>query len=1209
MVAIPLSFAGGVAASSGDISLDSGGDQNVTAGAAEQQLERIVIVDELGGEFSGGETVIEMPDGITVNEDLIEDATFSDNSSDLDVTGFEVRDDGSSLAVLHTGTSESGDAIRINRLNVDVAPDIDASLNGESAGITVDHQIDDTELDDIFNVLKPEASGGADKEPLSLGGSEEIENVTINTSDAIFNDEDTAQIAEGTEIVISSNSTANILFDVDETEENIGFGAGYADKIDDEAVSVTEDEIRITVTDSFPSDTDVLNVTNISVKTDGNSVNGSLGGVTAEATNSTGTVTLVDELDEIGIERPSVEFTGETELGAGLDDQEVTANFTLVDEDDVGNESTVTFDLGSNDVSWNDSLDSTFVNLSEVAPGSEAGDNVTDFEIDGSTLSFTVDNVSSVGNISLEGADKTVNTSADIANGTDVGLTVTSVTEQEITVTTEADDELTAFRPEIGFEEAEIETDNIGKTTLNISNVTVESFVDNAVQGQNVTIALPEGTSDTGLTFDESASVAEFGDGDDVEDQNITEEQIEVQLDDDLDQGESFNLSHIAMNVTGTDSVGESFTLSVTTNTSSGNHVTDDAPNPISVGLLDIDQIEGNASIEGSPVLYSDEPETEIEAGTTKTGAVNVTSDSEAFGGADVSLDVTDAPEDADTDSLLNASSIETDEDGIAFFNFTADGQVGEYVVNASVDDESVEFTYIVEPAGTDSIEVDSFENAFRTSADVSAEEESDVRRTGVYEVSLKDEFGSVAEGGELEFRVTLGGEDSELLAVANGTNENGTANGTIAPNNGVYEYDGSDDGAESEGKVYIFVSSAVAEDVDVEVRPRGDSSDVSSDIGSTTFFSSASSVNVEAETSSLFSGQTTNATATLETSSGDVIEVPRIDVDFESSDTDIVTVDSSSEDTDTSGEATIEVEAQEEVTGEADIEVFSRNRAGDTTVTVTEPAVEFNEQALGADGNVLVENVTAGEDQYVVVTFEDDGDVVVAGLTQLDEFTDNEDVAVEIDNASGFPGTHTAHVVSELSEDTVDDLVVSGDTINNVLVNDDADVYDAEVVFDDQQFDNATDEVNVSAASLLDGADNETEFTVEIHEMDDGEVGDIIGSSGVLTGDNENVTIELDEEINSSADFVAMLHFADDGETGEPITAFDGDALSAVTDSATITIGEEEPEDELADYRNEDGVVDSAGLSNAFSDWQAGTIDSQLLQSAFSAWQSGSAL
>jgi hypothetical protein len=81
----------------------------------------------------------------------------------------------------------------------------------------------------------------------------------------------------------------------------------------------------------------------------------------------------------------------------------------------------------------------------------------------------------------------------------------------------------------------------------------------------------------------------------------------------------------------------------------------------------------------------------------------------------------------------------------------------------------------------------------------------------------------------------------------------------------------------------------------------------------------------------------------------------------------------------------------------------------------------------------------------------------------------------------------------------------------------------------------------------------------------------------------------------NETYDFVTSGGAADGPYT---------DAGSAVTDSASITVTE--TTNDLAPYTNEDGVVDAAGLQDAFGDWQNGDIGAGLLQDAFGAWQSG---
>lgn len=76
---------------------------------------------------------------------------------------------------------------------------------------------------------------------------------------------------------------------------------------------------------------------------------------------------------------------------------------------------------------------------------------------------------------------------------------------------------------------------------------------------------------------------------------------------------------------------------------------------------------------------------------------------------------------------------------------------------------------------------------------------------------------------------------------------------------------------------------------------------------------------------------------------------------------------------------------------------------------------------------------------------------------------------------------------------------------------------------------------------------------------------------------------------------------------------------MSPTTDTITITINDSsngndtaveditiQQETGVSTYTNNNNIVESGNLNNAFSDWQAGDIDSGVLNAVFSAWQSG---
>ena len=233
-------------------------------------------------------------------------------------------------------------------------------------------------------------------------------------------------------------------------------------------------------------------------------------------------------------------------------------------------------------------------------------------------------------------------------------------------------------------------------------------------------------------------------------------------------------------------------------------------------------------------------------------------------------------------------------------------------------------------------------------------------------------------------------------------------------------------------------------------------------------------------------------------------------------------------------------------------------------TADLSVRAAAFNDQALGADAAgesaVLVEEVSADAGEAVAVTYTDDGDEIVAGLTPLAEDVDGEDIAVEIEDAGGFPGEHTAHVVLEPSDETAVGEPVSADTAASIATQRGAEVFDAEVSIADQSFEDGTTELTVETAAL----EPDAEFVVVIQE--DTLAAPVLGVSEVQTGSVDELTVEVDE-LTTETDVAATLHFpegtSDEAEgrfatttaDSEPVPVLDGEAFGTVTDFATVEI------------------------------------------------------
>jgi len=143
------------------------------------------------------------------------------------------------------------------------------------------------------------------------------------------------------------------------------------------------------------------------------------------------------------------------------------------------------------------------------------------------------------------------------------------------------------------------------------------------------------------------------------------------------------------------------------------------------------------------------------------------------------------------------------------------------------------------------------------------------------------------------------------------------------------------------------------------------------------------------------------------------------------------------------------------------------------------------------------------------------------------------------------------------------------------------ADVFAADVTIEDQSFDEQLESVNIALSSVV----PDEEYVVVLHEDTDGLP--VLGNSGDLTGEETDLTIDLDEPITERTDVVAMLHFAEEGaEFGAPITAFDAavDGPAPVTDRATLGLAQNLTfEDQFVDEMTVEATgVDADGVESA---------------------------
>ncbi len=258
---------------------------------------------------------------------------------------------------------------------------------------------------------------------------------------------------------------------------------------------------------------------------------------------------------------------------------------------------------------------------------------------------------------------------------------------------------------------------------------------------------------------------------------------------------------------------------------------------------------------------------------------------------------------------------------------------------------------------------------------------------------------------------------------------------------------------------------------------------------------------------------------------------------------------------------------------------------------------ITLSDQVPGQTGTldfVLAENVTAGPDDNIAITYVNDSGVrIVAGGIAVDERIEGGQPPVSLSDTRGFPGEHTVHVVAgDLDESDIGEPI-SDEIANTVTAQDSAVVYDAELNVTGQQFEDSTTEVVVDTSDLQPEA--ASDYQVIIHENTAGLP--VLGNSTVVSGAQDNLTVTLDQEINATTDVLAMLHFPSPTEDfGPPIPAADLPGFGVVTDTATIEIqqavnGTVEFQDQVLGTSNESPAVlaenvravDVATVDNAF--------------------------
>ena len=190
----------------------------------------------------------------------------------------------------------------------------------------------------------------------------------------------------------------------------------------------------------------------------------------------------------------------------------------------------------------------------------------------------------------------------------------------------------------------------------------------------------------------------------------------------------------------------------------------------------------------------------------------------------------------------------------------------------------------------------------------------------------------------------------------------------------------------------------------------------------------------------------------------------------------------------------------------------FICEKPGDKENETQEPSgqLEFRDQALSENSTVVVENLSAEQPSTTIITYEEDGELIIAGLAQVEE-NESGNIEVSIEDAGGFPGEHTAHLVptEDLSGDYEIGDRVSETTASNILDSETANVTESapepvgELSFEDQ---NLSENSTVSVEDIT----AEQESTLILTYPNEGRL-TVAGLESVDDLENQDVEIEVE--------------------------------------------------------------------------------------------------
>jgi len=192
------------------------------------------------------------------------------------------------------------------------------------------------------------------------------------------------------------------------------------------------------------------------------------------------------------------------------------------------------------------------------------------------------------------------------------------------------------------------------------------------------------------------------------------------------------------------------------------------------------------------------------------------------------------------------------------------------------------------------------------------------------------------------------------------------------------------------------------------------------------------------------------------------------------------------------------------------------------------ETGVTVADQTLGNGGGIEME-LTTPDDHFVIVTYDRDGEPVVAGADDTSNL-DGETRTVDVVDRDGIPGEHTAHLLANadgsqfyvpgdaLSEATAD-VVTAADAAS--ISEPDADP-EAAVSFEDQSLDDGSVTLTATAPA--------EHFVLVTYRSGDDRI--VAGAEDVSGLDGESITFDLPDDGGVSGSHTAYVVANSDGST-----------------------------------------------------------------------------